>query len=401
MWQQTLFDAGQEHGLVFQTLCGVQSHQRNGSRFVVDLVGGGNQGNLVQEVGQATLWVVFAEFLGNRDEFLEVFDSGLVLWVAAVAQQLEVSGAVEHLTQDRLDCVGWHQGLELVEQVAQLQDGAVDLWAETDGAHVCQRLANREAVLCRKVGQLGLGGVADAALWHVQDASSGQIVTRVCDRDQIGHRVFDFLALIELGAADNAVRQRCANENFFKCTGLRVGAIHDRDVAIVGALAVQFVDLVGDELSLVVSRITGETDDLFAVARVGPEVFVWAIEVVRNHRVGSAQDVLSRAVVLLEQDRLGTAEVLFEFRNVSNICATERIDRLVGVTYDSQGCRLWQCTGARVNQVWVVLCERRVNRHGQLANQRILSVVGVLIFVDQDVAELALVLRGHVWVVAE
>jgi hypothetical protein len=43
---------------------------------------------------------------------------------------------------------------------------------------------------------------------------------------------------------------------------------------------VQLVDLVGDELSLVVRRVASETDNRIAIARVGPEVLVRAIEVI-------------------------------------------------------------------------------------------------------------------------
>ena len=111
----------------------------------------------------------------------------------------------------------------------------------------------------------------------------------------------------------------------------------------------QFVDLVGDELRFVVTRVAGVTDDLVAVTLGRPKVLVWAIEVVRNHRVGGLQNVVGRSVVLLEQNHLCAWKVFFELDNVANVCATERVDRLVAVAHDGKRSRWQNLTGARVD----------------------------------------------------
>ena len=49
------------------------------------------------------------------------------------------------------------------------------------------------------------GGIAQAALGHVDDALEGEIVSRVGDNAQIGQRVADFPALVKARAADDAV----------------------------------------------------------------------------------------------------------------------------------------------------------------------------------------------------
>ena len=103
--------------------------------------------------------------------------------------------------------------------------------------------------------------------------------------------------------------------------------------------AAQRLDLVGDELRLVVLRVAGEADDLLAGADVRPQLLVFAVEVVADDRVRRAQDVLRRAVVLLEQHHLGAGVVALELGDVADVGAAERVDRLVGVADDGEGCR--------------------------------------------------------------
>ena len=88
------------------------------------------------------------------------------------------------------------------------------------------------------------------------------------------------MALIELGAADYAIRNAGANENFFKGTGLSVGSVEHRNVSVVCAIAVLLVDFVGDELRFVMCRVAGVANQLVASAAVGEQVFVWAVKVV-------------------------------------------------------------------------------------------------------------------------
>ena len=143
------------------------------------------------------------------------------------------------------------------------------------------------------------------------------------------------MALIELGAANHAVWKTGANEDFFEGTGLGVGSVEHGNVAVVGAGAVQIADFVGYELGFVVGRVAGVANDFVAVAAVCPEVFVWAIEVVADNRVGGVENVLGRAIVLLEQNRLGPGEVFFELADVANVCAAKRVNRLVAVAHHS------------------------------------------------------------------
>ena len=76
---------------------------------------------------------------------------------------------------------------------------------------------------------------------------------------------------------------------------------------------------------------------------------------------------------------MGSGKIAFELGNVANVRTTERIDRLVGVTDDGEGC-------PRVSVVGL---------SSQLVNECVLRMVSVLILVHQDVTELLAVHICH------
>jgi hypothetical protein len=76
---------------------------------------------------------------------------------------------------------------------------------------------------------------------------------------------------------------------------------------------------------------------IFSPSPIGREqLLVLAVEVVGDDRVRRIEDVLGRAVVLLEQDHLGVGEVALELDDVADVGAAERVDRLVGVADDGE-----------------------------------------------------------------
>ena len=88
----------------------------------------------------------------------------------------------------------------------------------------------RHAALAGMIVQELHGGVAEAALGHVDDALEGEIVGRRIDHAQIGERVADFGALVEARAADDAVGQAERDEAVLEFAHLERGAHQDGDL---------------------------------------------------------------------------------------------------------------------------------------------------------------------------
>ena len=95
---------------------------------------------------------------------------------------------------------------------------------------------------------------------------------------------------------------------------------------------------------------------------------------VLNVRVGSLDDSLRRAVVLLEFVDLGRGVVPLEREYGLNLCTSEGVDALGIVTHDAD----------------IGVLQR------QAAHDDKLRHVGVLILVNQEVLELILVLLQHI-----
>ena len=244
------------------------------------------------------------------------------------------------------------------------------------------------------VGERRLGGRPDAALRRVQDAPHREAVGGVRDGDQVGHEVFDFGALVELRAAEYPVGQRRADEDFFERSCLGVGAVEDGDLAVWRARLVQPRNLVGHELRLIVLRVPREADDLVARADRREQVLGDAVEVVGDDGVRRIKNRLRRAVVLLEQHDLSPAEVALELDDVANVGAAKGVNRLIGVANDRQSRPGNAPVGVKLDP-GVIGHVHGLNRPGQLANERVLRVIRVLILVNENVPESPLVQRRN------
>ena len=99
----------------------------------------------------------------------------------------------------------------------------------------------------------------------------------------------------------------------------------------------------------------------------------------RDQAGGGGQDRRGGAVIALQPDDAGAGEILLEAQDVLHLGAAPGIDRLVVV--------------ADAADVLAVL--------RQQAQPEILDQVGVLVFVHQDVAEDAVILRQHLGLAAQ
>ena len=106
---------------------------------------------------------------------------------------------------------------------------------------------------------------------------------------------------------------------------------------------------------------------------MGPQGLALASLVVANHRVGCIQNVLGGAIILLQTDGPGVLIALLEAENVGDVCSPEAIDALVIIAHHAD----------------IPVTAR------QQACQEKLQVVGILILVDEYVAELILIVRAH------
>ena len=227
-----------------------------------------------------------------------------------------------------------------------------------------------------------LGPIADAAAGRVQDPAQADQILGVGQHPQVGQDVAHLFALVEPDAADDLVRQTEPDEDLFEHPGLGVGPVEHRHVGRLGLAGVaQRIDLLGDPAGLVVLVLGHEALDQLARAGIGPQVLRPAVGVAGDDGVGGVEDRLGRSIILFQQNGFRVRVVPLELVDVADGGAAEGIDGLVGVTDDAQLGRRDADVGQRL---------------GQLPDQHVLGVVGVLILVHQHVFEATPIVLGHV-----
>ena len=210
------------------------------------------------------------------------------------------------------------------------------------------------------------GDVADLARRHRDDAREAQRVPRVEAEAHVGDQVLDLAPLPESNAADQPVGNATSGQHVFEGARLCVGAVEHREVGVTPVLRLaQALDLIGDELGLLDLVVSLGRDHLLAPGALGPQALGGALGIAADDAVGGVQDGLAGAVVLLEVHDMGVGVVLAELEDVADVGSAEAIDGLVVVAHDRD-----------------VAVLRR-----QQVDEDVLRAVGVLVLVDEDVAE--------------
>ena len=105
--------------------------------------------------------------------------------------------------------------------------------------------------------------------------------------------------------------------------------------------------------------------DQRAVAVVGPQFLAQAFRIVRDHRIGGSQDVAGRAVILFQPNGARAGIIVKELLHVADLRAAPAVNRLVVIADH----------------------EHLAAFAGKQTDEGVLHIVGVLEFVDQNLAE--------------
>src|SRR4051794_6969005 len=134
-------------------------------------------------------------------------------------------------------------------------------------------------------------------------------------------------------------------------------------------LRAQLLDFVADPARLMLGVPQSAHDDFLAVPGAGPQGFAETAAIIRDDTAGGGQDFRRRTVVLFEPDDQRAGKIALEFENVADLGAAPAIDRLVVVADAAQ----------------IAMALR------QQPQPEILREIGVLVLVDQQIAEALLV----------
>ncbi len=227
---------------------------------------------------------------------------------------------------------------------------------------------------CRR-HDLGHGGVADAACGAVDGALQCLLVVRIDHHTEIGNDVLDFLALIERQSAIHTIRDAALAHRLLEDAALCVRAVQHREVGVRHAVPrVHRRYASGNDLALL--DVADRTHHGYGIAlfALRIDILLYLHLVLADETVCCTDDVLCGAVVLLQLEHPCALECPCEVEYVVYVRTAKGVDAL--------------CVVADHADVLVLSC--------QLRHDAVLCVVGVLILVNQYVAELLPVLRQDV-----
>jgi len=374
--EDAFFHADEEDDGEFETFGGVKGDEGDGlGGIVAHGVDVGDEGDVFEEGGEGGFGGDLGVVGGDRTEFEDVLPAVFGV-VEVTEEEVLVAGFAEEDVDDFFERPGFGDLLGVLDHLREGEAGAGGAGGEVGAvglAGVGGSVEGGEAVLFGPDEEFALRFLAEGAGGDVDDALESDGVGGVRDEAEVGEDVFDFAAGVEAGAADDAIGDATSEEGLLDDAGLGVGAIHDGDVAgaPVAFRDVSF-DLLGDEISFVGFGVGLVNDGVDALVVVGPELLVDAFGSAVDDGVGDAEDGFGGAVVLFETNDGGVREVTLEVEDVADVGGAPGVDGLVGVADDGEV----------------------VAAGGPVAGEVVLDEVGVLEFVDEGVAEAALVALG-------
>ena len=222
-------------------------------------------------------------------------------------------------------------------------------------------------------------GRTQAALRDVDDALEGEVVVRLHDQTEVGDGVPNFLPLVEASAADDAVGQADGDQPLLELAGLKAGAHQHRHAAQRLPFAAQPLHLVANHPRLVLAVPDAAYVHLLAAVALGPQRLAEPAAIVGDQPGGGCENVRRRTVVALQPDHPRARKIALEAQDVADLGAAPGIDRLVVVADAAEiAMPLRQCP-----------------------KPQILRDVGILVLVDEHIAELPLILRRDFRVLAK
>ena len=228
-----------------------------------------------------------------------------------------------------------------------------------------QRQAGGPRMLEHPFQRLG----AKAAFGLVVNPFKRQVITRLGNHAQIGEGVADFRPLVKTKTPDDAVIQPDLDETVFKFAGLILRPHQYGHLIQRGTFAFQPLCFLAHAARFFRRVPHADDADFVAAFKLRPQRFADAFAIGIDKPRCGRQNMRRGAVILFQLDHFGAGKILLELENIGDFRAPPGIDRLVII--------------AHYADVLARLCQQ--------AQPQILDLIGVLIFIDQNIFEPVLI----------
>ena len=178
--------------------------------------------------------------------------------------------------------------------------------------------------------------LADGTPRGVDDPLEGFII--VPDKKgQIGDCVADFHALVEPDTAVQLIGNPRRHQCLFHKTRYKARAVEDSDVTVLPPLHdSQPTDFRRDPFAFFFLGFCMKMEHVGPSLRHGEQILGNPVFIICNQRIGTAQNMLRGAVVLIQQNGFGAGEGFVEVHEDGHIRPAPFVNVLVGIPYDEQ-----------------------------------------------------------------
>ena len=256
----------------------MQRHQRHRAVAAVEVVGVGRQRHLLEKLHQRSAPEVAVELGGYADQLGHVPPRGRV-GLVVLPERIGHCRPVDHGVDNPFDRpvdFGTQQLDQLGEGPGLFRGGGFQSGVGPAGTNVQDRLAGSPGA----AGQAPDGSGPDAAGGDVDDAQAAHVVAGVGQHLQVRQNVLYLLAVVELDAAGDAVRNARPHERLLDRAREAVDAVEDGHRLAGHAAAAQLGDTVGDPCGLGLRVVAVDHADVPASGAAGPEGLLLAADVV-------------------------------------------------------------------------------------------------------------------------
>ena len=203
--------------------------------------------------------------------------------------------------------------------------------------------------------------------------------------------------MLDLGALEKAqtaidpIWHTGVKECRFHHPALRVAAVEQRDFLTLRSVPHQLFDLINKPVGF--GKVTGGLVHAHRFPRPGlrAQIFPQALAVVADQLISRIQDIAEAAVIALQLDLVRDLKLANKISHVTHASTAKGINALVVITNGHhRAARHWMATSGPIGTL-----------PGQHLDPGVLQLVGVLKFIDQDVAKAPLVVLGYLRVVPQ
>ena len=254
--KEAIFEAGQIHHRVFESLGVVQRHHGDRIGRRIERIGTGHQHRLLQktiEWRETHFAIVIGQRLGaTAHQLAHVLDPIESLGPFRT-QQVEIADARDECFEEFIDGGFGGHFAKRCEHGCKVRKGCAGrrpkFSQERRGAG---GLEKRDPCGCRSRCKQLDRRITEAAARHTDGAPECFVVGRVRDQFQIRHQVANFASIVEPHGADEPIGPATLPHRVFKGPTLRVGAVQNRHLPhLDGATAAAIGDIVRDVFRLI------------------------------------------------------------------------------------------------------------------------------------------------------